>query len=303
MPQTTFTIDFHQAHLSADGGESHLIDRIAHHAGDGEVCPVLSVRGSDYELKNLELTPSRNLLKGVFAKFRHDALPHAGVPNGAERELELNEGEGLIEKNHFVLHRRWNVLVWQRNGHAARIERFGDYLSDMLGDTVTFNPVLQPNAIQKLLRADLSVRKVQLKVARPTNLDLFPRPNDGALSSHVAQLMANTNAMNIELNLRGDGRSSNHQRRFLSDRLKGAVHELFGSLPVEKAKVQLEDENGVQDVVDLIAQRISSKQIVEMDDDGRYPELRSMFVALAAAWDEQRDSLQGVFGNEDNALI
>lgn len=125
-----YRIDFFTGHVTADENQGRLADvldaLIARAA-----CPAWKRGGYAYELRDLLLTGQ--VYRGVLAKLRSDQLPHAGQLGGVERELDLAEEEGLIEKNFFLYYSSRNLLVYQRNGNASRSQRFAEYLTDFWG--------------------------------------------------------------------------------------------------------------------------------------------------------------------------
>lgn len=50
----------------------------------------------NYELRSLQPRGDGAFFRGELAKFRDEDLPHAGIPGGEERPLELADEEGLI---------------------------------------------------------------------------------------------------------------------------------------------------------------------------------------------------------------
>jgi len=60
---------------------------------------VRTINTRPFELRYIERTDYG--YRGIIGKYRQAELPHAAVPGGGERELELNENEHLVEKAFF----------------------------------------------------------------------------------------------------------------------------------------------------------------------------------------------------------
>lgn len=291
-----FRIDFYQGQLGADG-EADLSTVLAEMAGM-ERCPAYEYGKIIFELRNLHSNNNGATIRGVFAKIRCDNLPHTGAPGGVENELDLAEEEGLIEKNHFVYYRQNELLVYQKNGHGSTTKRFEDYLSNHTGVTALFNPIPKTDSMRRLMSGENHPRSLQLSVARPSNPDLFPSDN---WNRSLLELMNGSGGMVLDIAIRGDGHSRNPHNRYLLDTIKGSLNDLLGTDFVRSAKVQLEGDDFISHPVDLIADRIYSKQRVQMN--GRYPCTDSMFAALGRAKEEVADELNGVFGNPDGTNL
>ena len=83
----------------------------------------------------------------------------------------------------------------------------------------------------------------------------------------------------------------------MSNRVKTALRE-FANMPgVRKVRAQ---SRGVEETIDLIAQRLRTEITVRMED--RYPNRIEIFRALTAAIDEQSDELESFFGDPENRL-
>ncbi len=286
----TFTIEFYQGILDGSDEFQTIADVLAHLATN-HPCPVVHVAGFDYELRDIESINHGNVIRGKFAKIRHDDIPHAAAPHRPERELDLADDEGLLEKNYFQYHRGLRLLVWQANRNAASPQRFADYLSDVSGGMAQMLPVIRHDAMNKLRNGQLHIRKLDITVAAAANANNVAATD---FSRSAMSLVAQSNGMPVSISLRGDGRSRDPARRFL-DPLREAILDLIDSGSAQKAKVQFEDEQGGLDLVDFVADRLKSRQDVAMN--GRYPDEQSMFIALERARGDHGDELRAILGN------
>lgn len=287
------TIDFFTGNTVLDDGRA-VGDILSELAAEGQTCQLWKDGRFAYEIRNLGQAGKR--VKGVFAKFRSDQIPHAGEPGGKERELDLGEGEGLLEKNFFLFDKPRNLIAFQRNGNASRISKLGEYLSALDDKTITFDPVLKPEATERLLRGDIVPLRMELSFARPTNPEMYPADDWGKEILDVANKAGATRARLI---LSSDRRSAQAEDHSLSNRVRnalGAFHDA-GLATVARMHVL---EDGIEHPIDLIADRLQSVQDVEML--GRYPSPDQMYAALDTAIGEEREALDAIFGQEGRRL-
>ncbi|ABE58759.1 hypothetical protein Csal_1404 [Chromohalobacter israelensis DSM 3043] len=292
--QKEFSIDFFSGMVGSDADGGVDIFSTFSEICDLEERPSYHLGSFEYQLRSM--SKAGGTIKGVLAKFRTSDLPHAGSPAGEERELELEAQEGLIEKNHFLVKKDKCVVVFQRNGHAARIGRLSEYISSYLGETVIFNPILQPDAVERMLDDNLEPVTIELSYAPPTNPDYFPEDDWGERFAKLADL---GNSSRIRVNLSADRRSADRDKHTLWPGLKKAAESIVKTRNASVARVKLTD--GEHDYpIDLIADRLTDTQLVEMR--GRYPVLDSMFAALANSYGSLRDDINEIFGQPDRRV-
>lgn len=245
-----------------------------------------------YELR--DMTVQSGCIQGVFAKFRSDQIPHIGEAGGNEREIEIAENEGLLEKNHFIYRPLDRLLVFEQNGHGSRPARLGRYITEQAGEVLTFDPVLQGDAVERLMRGEAEMRSMRVTFARPTNPDLFP---EDQWTRNLMEQMAIAGGSSVALSITSDSRSDDEEKNRLSARMKEAVTALMRSGYARTVHVKIE-EDGIEHPIDLMADRITSVQSVTMV--GKYPVRRSIYAALSSAFEEQRDAIYGVIGVPEN---
>jgi len=303
MPeQKRFYFDFFQCETLS--GQAHLpqippdeIFRrfLTRFNNDGENT-VRTFQGKTLELRRIEETDYG--YRGVIGKYRKAILPHAAVPGGAERELDLDEDEHLIEKSYFKYFSDYALLILQRNKFALNSNVFSRYLS-INGYTTALNPIIEAADLQRLMNNEVNLRSLKLAVARPTNPDLFVDIEHDFNNSIIASLNS-SNAAVINLSLRGNGYSDDPEQRFLSFNLKNALIELKNRFNLKKADILLE-ENGITHPLDLVTDRLFYFTEIEMI--GRYPLAADMWAALRESRDEKEQELQNYFGVLGNGQI
>lgn len=296
MPTKQYTVEFYTGVVGADGQGGNVSQMLLELANSGEY-PTLNIKGMVHEIRELRLHHGGATFSGVFAKFREDDLPHAGSPGGDERELGLDDGEGLIEKNHFLYHSNRELLIFQRNGNGSTTSRLGAYFSDIAGETTIFNPVLQAEPTRRLMRNELLPRSLTLSFTKPSNPEMYP---DDIWSNRLFSILNDAGGVRMHTRISSDARSTDEEKRYLSNRIKAAACELIDIDGVSVAKLDVEDEDGMNHPIDLIADRLLSSQEVEMD--GRYPVTEAIYAALRRAKDECAAELQEIFGGQGNAV-
>lgn len=135
--------------------------------------------------------------------------------------------------------------------------------------------------------------KVEISVAKPKNPDLYPTNKWG---KDFMAMMNDADRLNMKLSVNRRKRNPGS----ISDLVKAALTELAGSeFNPRVVRATLEDEDGTG-FVDLIADRIKSKQEVEPVQNS-YPSA-SYYRAIKAAKDERREDLDAVLGKLGSAL-
>ncbi|MCL1476761.1 MULTISPECIES: DUF6731 family protein [unclassified Marinobacter] len=243
-----------------------------------------------FEIRDVEQLADGNTIRGVFAKFRSDQIPHAGQAGGKERELDLTQDEGLIEKNHFNFRLSDSLLIFEQNGHGSRPAKLARYISDIAGETLTFDPVLQRDVVDRLMKPGANLTALKVTFARPTNPDMYP---DDDWSKGLLDQLSTAGGSSVGLSITSDSRSGDKEKRALADRMKKAATAFMRSGYARSLKVNVE-ENGIEHPIDLIADRILSVQNVSMA--GKYPMKESIYAALNSAFEGERDTVYEVIG-------
>lgn len=290
-------IDFYQGDMALDA-QAPTVWAILTKLATSSPVPCFVVGANGFEVRRLRLNADGKSVHGEFAKIRQGEIPHAGAPGGTERELELEPDEGLVEKNFFYYFQERRLLLFQKNGNASTAARFASYLSFCCEESVSFNPVLQPDPLRRLLRGEVHARRIKLGLARPTNPGIIP---SDIWSQEVLGVLQKAGGFSMALEIRGDGRSRDPEKRLLSDRIKSSVAELLDLGPLRSAVVTVADDDGAEvGVIDLVKDRLSSLQPV--DKVGRYFVPESMYKALRMALEEKSSQLDEVFGFGGDSL-
>lgn len=265
---------------------------LKHHAeaNNNATAPLWIEGRHSFEVRGIEEQADGNMIHGVFAKFRTDQIPHAGQAGGVERELDLGRDEGLIEKNHFIYRKSDSLLIYEQNGHGSRPAKLAKYVTSLVGETLTFDPVLQHDAVERLMRGNAHVRSMRVSFARPTNPEMYP---DDDWSRGLLENLSQVGGSSVALMITTDSRSDDEEKRALADRIKDSAAAFMRSGYARSVRVNVE-EDGVEHPIDLMADRIVSPQSVAMA--GKYPLKESIYAALNSAFEDERDTIYEVIG-------
>lgn len=268
MAFKTFKVFFARTAIGRDGVVlfSRLLAAIQEH---GANLPVRDLSGEKYQVRDLQQVGT--VLKGTFVKLRDDA-PHVVAADDQEHELDLEEGDHLIEKCHFLLRERGNVLVWQANRSAGGLTRAQDYLSSLFDELVTLPMVMNDAEIDQVLNGNLY--ELDFAYDRPAAIPgQAPRWNQ-----NVFDMMAGVDAAHAKFTLRAPRNGS------LSEQVKQMVREVVGAPGAGKVRVKLTED---MELVELFMAPLKDSIRVEMF--GRYPATATVYQELEEAFDRQRD--------------
>lgn len=302
MAYRNYKFNFHgSTYLTSTAGrpEKDLAGRFADILKLKEEGPYYKQMGQfTYEVR--EIVETAYGYKGIIGKHRNIDLPPAAAIGGDERELELEEGENILEKSHFTFYSNMNVLVLQNNIMCIGNAKLGELLAEN-GYTCSLNPIINPADIKKLAQGNMMLKYAKLRIARPRNPELL----DGIehdFNNNIFQMLSNSNTTSFNLELRGNTRSKNPGERYLDNRLKRALSEAVTTFDVAKCEATLEDiDTGVHHPIDLVADRIVAEKRIEVD--GRNASSFSIFRAMEEAKDECNEDLEQYMGRDGQELI
>lgn len=262
---------------------------------DNETSPYTSVNGYIREIwRPLKRDRPRISYAGQFRKFRKSDLPEIGATGQDASELELNEDQGLVERNFFVYYPRHSILAWCRNSHGSTPNQFAKFLSAVWGTKIEANPVLAPDAARRIMQHGITLKKVLLTIPRPTNPGLHPEHDFNAAAF---SLISESAADSIHIEIGIDSRRADSQGS-LSERWKRALTEAVG-IGASTAKAIVIDD-GIEHPIDLIADRVFSTQ--EIETNAKYPPSNTMYAAIDTARHECDELINDYFGTLESVL-
>lgn len=255
-------------------------------------CPVIDQSAVKYELRGLSKTG--HVYRGYIGKLRCDDLPLASSPRGNERPLDLADDEGLLEKNYFLYLSRQRVLVYQHHGNGTTAMQFGRYLTQSVSSTISVDPVIQPEALKRLMRGRVHPKMVDISIARPA-ASFVP---DTDFSRGVINLLDSSEGKRIRLKITLG--QSKGPLESLAHSVKEGVSELLDTGKVSVAKLHV-SEDGDAHPIDLISDRIRGEAVVNLES--RYPEEEEIYRALKRCWDSHKAVIEESIGTGGNALV
>jgi len=282
-PVKRYRVSFYQASHSNDVTPELAADLLAPIA-DGDA-PVLTFGRYHYKLVLTRV--AAGCYKGEVKRYGEDDLPHAGTLDGDERELELEDFEKTIERNYFLFFQGRKLLVWQENRRASSASLLGRYLTQALGQTISFAPVMTPEVTREFLLGTYKPKAIQFAVARPMNPDMFL---DAGETDRILRIIAGLDGLSgtfrISANAPGiKGRLLNAARAL------ELGNSLISSGQAHMVRLEMHD---LDHPIDLIADRL--KDNIEVEMAGRYPHPPSVYSQLQAAKDRMEVLLREVFG-------
>lgn len=248
-------------------------------------------KGNDvYQVRDLIKPIGGSTYKGYFAKFRKNDLPHIATQNRREEsEIDLDEAEGLIEKNYFLFDARYQLLVFQVNSSGLTINAISELITEVSKQTLVFNPVLTKDAAERVINNQHKTKKYELGFTVPQNPDLYPADN---WSSNLFSMLNGQGGASctITVNANPIGRKDGR----LIDGVKGWLTQFTNSdIPVRLSKIWFDDGT---DPIDLVADRIKAQtQPIEME--GRYPSAIDLYSELARCKNERDEEIRLVLAD------
>lgn len=293
MPSKIFKFDFFRLRIA--NGSTFSLRNTLYRILEGN-SPIWDDIDAKFEVKNV--IQQGEFIHGAFCKYRLDNIPHAGAPNNTERELELANDEGLIEKNHFAFRPCDDLLIFQRNGNASKANKVAKFFTETGTETISFDPLLKGDCVARLMRGELTPTSLEVSFARPTNRDLYP---EDQWTRQLMDVLNSAGGARTKLHITSDARSNDQDRKTLQNRIKNAAAAFSREEGTNVLRLNLlnEDDGGTYPI-DLIADRIFTPKQVTME--GRYPIESSIQTAIRGAFDDKQDEIYDVIGHPDNRL-
>lgn len=290
-----YTIDFFQLSLQPTSSIPSVEKGFELIAGAKKSSP-LSIGGYTREIWKPLARKHRDgpCFAGQFRKFRTDDLPEIGSTGEDASEIELEDDEGLVERNFFVFYPKHQVLGWCRNSHGNTPNQFARFLSSLWSTKVEAGPLLQPDAAKRLMRRGVELKKIKLVIPRPANPDMY---DSNEFNRELMALMSDAHADSIHLEMGIDARRADTAGT-LTSRLKTALKQA-ASLGASSARAVVYDD-GIEHPIDLIADRIFSVQ--EIETNAKYPPAGTMYTAIDSALHECKGQLNEYFGSDEESL-
>jgi len=303
MKTKSYNFDFYGCNTrNADiGAQIHSPSdmlRSVYNLHDNLVSTVKEISGSNYEIRDMCETDYG--FRGIIGKHRATDLPHVAIPGGEEREIPIAPNENLLEKTHFAFHEDFQLLIVQRNFYGISSKNLGKFFSHR-GYVTILNPVIEGTDLQQLIQGHIQVKTADIAIARPTNPRLFHDVEHDFNNTIIASLRG-TGTATLRLQLRGQAKTQDPERRYLEGSFKRGLIEMFDTFDVKKCKLEIEDEqDNIAHVVDLVADRLIYSKRIQLV--GRYPATLEIWEALSEARTEKETELINYFGDTEGERL
>lgn len=260
-----------------------------------KLAPSREVSGYTREVWDIQKRGTHSAsFSGQFRKFRTKDLPEVGSAGEKAAALELAENQGLVERNFFVYYPEQQIIGWCRNSHGSTVNQLCRFLSEVISGRVEASPLIEPDAIKRLMKNEVTLKKITFTVPRPTAPDMYSS-ND--FTQSTLQMMAQADADTMHISMGVSSRRGDSKGR-LKQTLKLVLQECV-SLGATTAKATVWEDN-VEHPIDLIADRISSIQ--EIETNAKYPPSATMYGAIDDALQECRGPIDEYFGQMEDAI-
>ncbi|WP_292950182.1 MULTISPECIES: DUF6731 family protein [unclassified Neptuniibacter] len=280
MPDTKkYSVSFYTAHVSDGTDSPSKLSSLLHEINPEDLPLEHRVNGQVFQLRELNIFQGGRM-RGVLAKFRDDDLPNIGDRSSIEeRPIDLDDSEGLIEKNHFLYDPGLEMLTFQVNGNGLNINKAGELLGTVLSKDrvigVGLSPVLRPDAVERILNGNMKPRKFEISFTRPTATEAYEGHDQ--FSGPLMSLLNSVDGVSCSITVSANPPGRHSIRNYLNDVVKGGMTTLVGStVPVNMSKVWFDEDS---DPIDLIEDRIKGSTD-PVQQEGRYPVPESIFNAL-----------------------
>lgn len=294
MPERSYKIEFFQLSLIPNQDVTSIRD-LLEAIRDNEYDTSLEISGFTREVWGLVFDRFPASVCGQFRKFRNTDIPEIGSIGEDAEQIELDDDEGLIEKNFFVYYEQNDLLAWHRNSHSSGVNQFIKLLSTVAGVRVTASPIIQSDAVARLMSGAVELKKIEFTLPRPTNPQLYP---DDDFGTTIVGMMNDADADSLKISMGVDLRRADTEGK-LANRLKRTLRNIVGHGATTARAYVFED--GVEHPIDLIADRVFSWQSVETN--AYFPPNLTMYGMIDAAKAECQEELDGYFGAMEDALI
>lgn len=240
----------------------------------GTNLPVVELEGEGFQIRDLARVGM--VWKGVFARLRPDA-PHIVNEAGVEREIELDDGDRVLDKCHFLYREQPNVLVWQYNRNAGSLSKMHLYLSAVMDDYIELPQVMNEAELDRVLAGQMY--EISFGYDRPDSLSTHaPRWNQDAFD-----MMSDVHAAKAKFLLRAP------RGGHLAPSARERVRQMLNAVGIGKVRVRLTDE---ANPIELFMAPLRDE--IEVYLNGAYPSPDEVFRALEEAYSRQSRSIPGV---------
>ena len=212
----------------------------------GEHFPEHHAEGFAYQIRDVYTVG--NTWLGVFARLREDA-PHKVDSNNNEVALQMDPGDRILEKVHFIYYSTSNIVALQYERTIATANRLQIYLCGISGAYVAVNICMNTAKLDEVLAKNL------YEIQYAQDMPRVEKTDHPAWSKAEFKRMRQLKAQHAHVLFRAERGQS------LGAKAKQALSEIFSDPSVSKIKVRVTDES---DPIDLFAAPVSDSFTVEL---------------------------------------
>lgn len=293
MQEREYRIDFFQLTIVANGEIGDVQDALEAIVR-GDIPSVNASDGYTREIFNLQHRRRPSSFAGQFRKFRTSDLPEVGITGAQASELELMEGQGLIERNFFVYYRQHSLIGWHINGHGSTPKQLSTFLTQVTGQKVRAEPIPIRGALDRLMAGNVVAKKITATIARPTNAQALP---DDDYGDEYLRMLSGVGGDTMHIAISIDSRRGDSAGE-LGHKAKDLLRA-FAAFGATTARAEV-IEDGIEHPIDLILDRVKTVQYEE--SDAKYPPAPSMFAMIDRSHRESRADFEAHFGEGDDVL-
>ena len=235
----------------------------------------------------------RKMIYGIVKKFDINHTPKVGIVGQTQTtSVNLAKNQWLIHNSHFLLDCRNDVLLYHKGRQAVPDHHYAKYLQNVCGQTIAFHDVLDKEAYRKLHDRHLKMKKVSLRYAIPTNINMA--------DANLPELegISGMGGHSAKLEIRGDARKVDQSRRHLSDKIMPFLQAfaIFCKEGEQEAGGIVEFEGCKP--VDLIADRLCVEKSIQVDrTDDKSPDDNIVLDAMKDIMVEKTEDIDEIFGS------
>lgn len=209
-----------------------------------------------FQLRNIGFLPgSTTEIGGTLTRLRGDIPPIGAADKCEERDIELKDNEGLLEKSHFVISKERNgfeLISFQYAIEAGTVNTLGKLLQTLIthADEVNILAIIRQDAMKRMMNG--VIKYVEYAVAKPKVEDYVAEDD---FTKTALELMNETNATRFQGKISIGSRTkglTNTAKRWISElieqpettkKLKVKLHEV--DIPIDILGDQLKERISV----------------------------------------------------------
>jgi hypothetical protein len=271
MPIHSYKVYFSRTSTGEAGDPitTKLKEAVAQH---GAHLPQIELDGEYFQMRNMNRIGA--VWTGTFVKLRED-VPNVVAANDQEHELELQEGDRIIEKCHFIFREKRNVIIWQINRMAGSLTKAANYLSNVFNAVTILPQIMNDAELDRVMSGQLY--EIDFAYDRPASLADSPP----VWSQNEFNMMSKVGAAHAKFTLRAPRRG-----HLLDSIAKAFVRKLMSENGTKKIRIRLTDES---DPIELFMAPL--KDNIQIDFIGRYPPSNDVYKELEIAFGRQKESI------------